>query len=121
MQSVQNAYLTRAEALALPSNPLDTIIERLGGGAVVAEMTGRKFRLQRAVGGGSGVSLTKRSSGAAATAADAVESINVRERKYAFLCEKRDRAIAFHACSIALRMLRVLGHHASNALPSPVG
>ena len=82
-QAVQTAFIARVDTLVLPPNPLDTIIEALGGTSCVAEMTGRQTRLQRAVGGG--VALVKRSAGAVGggSAADAMESVNVREKKCA--------------------------------------
>ncbi len=36
----QAALLTRIHALVLPANPLDTLIDELGGTDAVAEMTG---------------------------------------------------------------------------------
>lgn len=39
--------MQRIEALALPPNFLDTLIEKLGGPKAVAEMTGRKGRVVR--------------------------------------------------------------------------
>lgn len=45
------ALLEKAEALVLPPNPLDRLIESMGGEAAVAEMSGRKKRLARQEGG----------------------------------------------------------------------
>ncbi len=39
--------MQRIDALALPPNFLDTLIEKLGGPRAVAEMTGRKGRIVR--------------------------------------------------------------------------
>ena len=39
--------MQRVDALALPPNFLDTLIEKLGGPRAVAEMTGRKGRITR--------------------------------------------------------------------------
>jgi hypothetical protein len=43
----QRLPLQRIDALALPPNFLDTLIEKLGGPKAVAEMTGRKGRVVR--------------------------------------------------------------------------
>lgn len=46
------ALLARAKALVLPKNPLDDLIERLGGPDAVAEMTGRAKRMEAQPRGG---------------------------------------------------------------------
>lgn len=43
----KRSLLARAEALVLPANPLDDLIDRLGGHSKVAEMTGRSCRMER--------------------------------------------------------------------------
>jgi hypothetical protein len=44
--------LERAKGLVLPKNPLDDLIERLGGPDAVAEMTGRQKRMEKQPRGG---------------------------------------------------------------------
>jgi hypothetical protein len=46
------ALLARAKSLTLPKNPLDDLIERLGGPDAVAEMTGRAKRMEAQPRGG---------------------------------------------------------------------
>ena len=62
-QIKRDALVAKAEALTLPPNPLDRLIELLGGEEVVAEMTGRRKRLVRQEGGE--LKLTSRASSTA--------------------------------------------------------
>jgi hypothetical protein len=66
------------ETLELPPNPLDELIDRLGGPAAVAEMTGRKGRLVRDQKTG-GVRYEPRNASGVGTGAT-LEMINVHER-----------------------------------------
>ena len=59
--TLNNSQVRRAIAgLDLPNNPLDELIDRLGGPPVVAEMTGRKGRLVRRRNGEQGVKVRPR-------------------------------------------------------------
>ena len=74
--------------LDLPANPLDSLIDQLGGPDHVAEMTGRKARLVRQQGVAAGVKWEPRNaSGVAATAT--LDLINVHERQMFLNLEKR--------------------------------
>lgn len=75
--------------LGLPANPLDTLIDQLGGPQHVAEMTGRKARLVRQQGAGlTGVKWEARNaSGVSASAT--LDLINVHERQMFLNLEKR--------------------------------
>ncbi len=74
--------------LGLPPNPLDSLIDLLGGPDHVAEMTGRKARLVRQQGGLTGVKWEARNaSGVAASAT--LDLINVHERQMFLNLEKR--------------------------------
>jgi hypothetical protein len=66
------------ESLELPPNPLDELIDRLGGPAAVAEMTGRKGRLVRDQKTG-GVRYEPRNASGVGSGAT-LEMINVHER-----------------------------------------
>ena len=48
LQSIKSELLSEAQALDLPTSPLDALIDQLGGTSAVAEMTGRKGRIVRA-------------------------------------------------------------------------
>mmetsp|Transcript_11231 Transcript_11231/g.27797 ORF Transcript_11231/g.27797 Transcript_11231/m.27797 type:complete len:1266 (+) Transcript_11231:163-3960(+) len=67
----RDAMLAEAQSLALPGNPLDEIIDELGGVSRVAEMTGRKNRMVKKNGQWK---LQKRS-------AETTDTINIEERK----------------------------------------
>lgn len=58
---VRDLLLAVAAGLDLPPNPLDGIIERLGGSKAVAELTGRKSAM---VGRGGGHGFSRRGLGA---------------------------------------------------------
>ena len=74
--------------MGLPANPLDSLIDQLGGPDHVAEMTGRKARLVRQQGGLTGVKWEARNaSGVAASAT--LDLINVHERQMFLNLEKR--------------------------------
>lgn len=74
--------------MGLPANPLDSLIDLLGGPEHVAEMTGRKARLVRQQGGLTGVKWEARNaSGVAASAT--LDLINVHERQMFLNLEKR--------------------------------
>lgn len=77
MQAAKSALLRRLDALQLPTNPLEAIITRLGGPDAVAEMTGRKARLERQADGS--VRAVDRTAGRAA--AEHVASTNAAERQ----------------------------------------
>lgn len=87
----RDAFLETVEGLNLPGNPLDTIIDKLGGEKKVAEMTGRKERLLRQKNGK--VKLIKRSVNGISLA-----SQNVHEKEL-FMQGKKRVAIISEAAS----------------------
>ena len=84
--------------LELPANPLDSLIDLLGGPDCVAEMTGRKARLVRQQGGGQGGAKggvkwePRNASGVGAKAT--LDLINVHERQMFLDLEKRVAVIS---------------------------
>ena len=99
--------------LGLPANPLDSLIDLLGGPDQVAEMTGRKARLVRQQGGLTGVKWEARNaSGVAASAT--LDLINVHERQMFLNLEKRI-AIISEAASAGISL------HADRSEPSAAG
>ncbi len=100
--------------MGLPANPLDSLIDLLGGPEHVAEMTGRKARLVRQQGGLTGVKWEARNaSGVAASAT--LDLINVHERQMFLNLEKRiaiiseaaSAGISLHADCMGIQRL----HH----------
>lgn len=78
--------------LELPANPLDNLIDLLGGPEHVAEMTGRKARLvrQQGVVGGAKGGVKWEARNASGVAANAtLDLINVHERQMFLNLEKR--------------------------------
>ena len=78
--------------LELPANPLDSLIDLLGGPDCVAEMTGRKARLvrQQGVEGGAKGGVKWEARNASGVAANAtLDLINVHERRMFLNLEKR--------------------------------
>lgn len=91
------------EAMELPPNPLDELIDRLGGPGAVAEMTGRKGRLVRDKKSG-GVRYEPRNASGVGSGAT-LEMINVHERGLfldgtklvAIISEAASAGISLHA------------------------
>ncbi|WIA42573.1 hypothetical protein OEZ86_008551 [Tetradesmus obliquus] len=92
--------LERSKKLVLPKNPLDDLIDRLGGPSQVAEMTGRLKRMERAQGGGyKYVSRTEFFGGCS------VDDVNILERtafqqgakRVAIISDAASAGISLHA------------------------
>lgn len=98
--------------LDLPNNPLDELIDRLGGPSAVAEMTGRKGRLVRRKNGEAGVKWEARNASGVA-AGSSLDMINVHERQM-FLDGEKLVAIISEAASagISLHADRCFGSRA---------
>ncbi|EFN59033.1 hypothetical protein CHLNCDRAFT_137726 [Chlorella variabilis] len=93
--------MAAVQQLELPSNPLDTLIDQLGGPAKVAEMTGRKGRLVRSKSSGGVVYEPRNASGVSAGAT--LEMINVHEREL-FLGGQKLIAIISEAASAGISL-----------------
>merc|ERR1719284_1697039 len=95
-------FLQRVQDLQLPFNPLDEIIDGLGGPNAVAEMTGRKGRLIRQENEGVRFEARNASGLSAVTSMDA---INIKERDMfqkgeklvAIISEAASAGISLHA------------------------
>lgn len=83
-------YLKRLEEMDLPANPLDDLIDRLGGTDELAEMTGRSKRLVRV---GDRFVIERRES----------KVDNIEERNL-FMDAKKDIAIVSEAASIGISL-----------------
>lgn len=93
---VQNIY-QRALALHLPVNPLDQLIDELGGVDNVAEMTGRKQRLIRSKKSGKIVLQRRNANGVS------IESQNVYEKEE-FMSGRKRIAIISEAASAGISL-----------------
>lgn len=99
--------------LDLPNNPLDELIDRLGGPTAVAEMTGRKGRLVRRRNGEAGVKWEARNASGVA-AGSSLDMINVHERQMfldgeklvAIISEAASAGISLHADRYAFLSLK---------------
>ena len=88
--------------LDLPNNPLDELIDRLGGPSAVAEMTGRKGRLVRRRDGETGVKWEARNA-SGVDKGSSLEMINILERKM-FLSGEKLVAVISEAASAGISL-----------------
>ncbi len=103
--------------LDLPNNPLDELIDRLGGPPRVAEMTGRKGRLVRRKDGEAGVKWEARNA-SGVDKGSSLEMINILERKMflsgeklvAVISEAASAGISLHADRLAPVLLLLSLH-----------
>ncbi len=102
--------------LDLPNNPLDELIDRLGGPTRVAEMTGRKGRLVRRKDGEAGVKWEARNA-SGVDKGSSLEMINILERKM-FLSGEKLVAVISEAASagISLHADRSAAYPASTSI-----
>ena len=114
----RNLLMARAEALTLPPNFLDELIDKLGGKQAVAEMTGRRGRIVRMAGGklayearGDARAASGRSSAGSIASDGDVEGVNLQE-KAAFNRGDKHVAIISDAAStgISLHALKGAGN-----------
>ena len=85
----------------LPANPLDDLIDKLGGPGAVAEMTGRKQRMVRRA-NGTGFALLSRMEGAGRTEGG-MKDVNLHE-KDAFMAGSKYIAIISEAASTGISL-----------------
>lgn len=113
----RDMLLDEARALPMPPSPLDDLIDRLGGPACVAEMTGRKGRMIRHGDKFCYEHREKKGPGAAggkgSSGDSAVESVNQGERK-AFMTGKKLVAIISDAASTGISLHASIQHSKGN-------
>ncbi|KAL3940125.1 MAG: hypothetical protein SGBAC_005264 [Bacillariaceae sp.] len=103
--AIRQALLTRIDSISFPPNPLDDLIDRLGGVDQVSEMTGRPGRMVRKSGGCFG--YAKRGTG------DANDRINLVEKRH-FMDGKKPYAIISDAASTGISLHAARGSKASH-------
>jgi hypothetical protein len=108
LRRMRDAALASVAGLDLPLNPLDEIIDRLGGPTKVAEMTGRKCRLVRQADGTVKMeprNMTRASKHGKLTKMCSQEMVNIKERSLfqagtklvAIISEAASAGVSLHA------------------------
>ena len=114
LRRVQRGLYSRLHKLRMPNNPLDDLIQQLGGPTVVAELTGRKGRLVRDASGRT--VYAKRNDGEVDAKGRKVtqETINLHERD-SFMQGRKLVAIISEAASsgISLQADRRVGNRSA--------
>eukprot|EP00929_Paragymnodinium_shiwhaense_P084049 TRINITY_DN44924_c0_g1_i5.p1 TRINITY_DN44924_c0_g1~~TRINITY_DN44924_c0_g1_i5.p1 ORF type:complete len:836 (-),score=150.38 TRINITY_DN44924_c0_g1_i5:341-2848(-) len=100
-KKVLKELLAQMKRAKLPSNPLDVLLDELGGPSRVAELTGRSRRLVN--NGAGGVRLEERAPGAGVGEAGALERMNILEQR-AFQEGKKRVAIITEAASAGISL-----------------
>ncbi|CAJ1367707.1 unnamed protein product, partial [Effrenium voratum] len=105
--------------LDLPPNPLDTLIDELGGPAKVAEMTGRSHRQERV---GRNLEYVKRTcsmpKGASASAVVDAEQVNLQEQ-LAFQTGQKQVAVITEAASAGISLHSDRRYKQNGYVPKP--
>lgn len=94
---IKSLLLRACEALELPANPLDHLIDLVGGAAKVAEMTGRKNHMVRLANGA--VAMQPR----APKGSGGLKGLNLRQRA-AFMDGDKQVAIISEAASVGISL-----------------
>ncbi|CAG9464449.1 unnamed protein product [Pedinophyceae sp. YPF-701] len=97
----RQSLLDEISRLDLPANPLDDLIDQLGGPEQVAEMTGRKARLVRSEDGKSVKYEARNATGA--TGGTSLDMLNIQERA-AFQAGKKYVAVISEAASAGISL-----------------
>ncbi|KAI7844526.1 hypothetical protein COHA_001884 [Chlorella ohadii] len=103
------AILEKIEALDLPPNFLDELIDKLGGPSAVAEMTGRKARVVRDARGRGVYTLRAKSEGSE------MDSLNIRERQE-FMNHQGKNCLCLHLFAQGKKLVAIVSDAASTGI-----